>query len=49
MTAPAAQWLIKIQVIYHQKLWEILHTTFSIGDMDGAQLNGGWGMNGIAM
>jgi hypothetical protein len=36
------------QVIYHQKLWEILHTAFSIGDMDVAQLRGGWGMSNIA-
>ena len=36
MTAPVNQ------VIYHQELWEILHTAFNIGDMDVAQLNGGW-------
>ena len=36
------------QVSYQQKLWEILHTAFSIGDMNIAQLNGGWRMSNIA-
>ena len=31
-----------IKLFPTQKLWEILRATFSIGDMEVAQLNGGW-------